>query len=189
MRGMVMLNPAKYVGGVWDPPFTWTGTDNLMLLFDIEGVHVRSVMKDQLFLDWRDVRALHVDGPDEIEKRVTLTRVALLGLGAFAIKKKSKQHSYVTVEGPDGPLYFEVKSKKGPFEIKGQLSEFERYVTPALAPNAVRELPASEPDSQLPPTTQSGGLGDQLKSLHELHQSGALSDREFEQAKARLLAD
>ena len=31
-------------------------------------------------------------------------------------------------------------------------------------------------------------LSDEIKRLHELHQAGALSDAEFEQAKARVLA-
>ena len=31
-------------------------------------------------------------------------------------------------------------------------------------------------------------ISDEIKRLHELHQAGALSDAEFEQAKARLLA-
>lgn len=174
MRGVVMLNPAKYVGGFWEPPFTWTGTANLMLLFDDEGVHVRSFTKDQLFLPWSDVHGLHVEGPDEVARRVTLTRTAMLGLGAFALKKKSKQHTYITIEGPDGAVCFEYKSKKGAIEIRGQLSQFAGRV----APPAAAELPAAPQ-----------GLGDQLRSLHELHQSGALSDAEFEQAKARLLAD
>ena len=30
-------------------------------------------------------------------------------------------------------------------------------------------------------------LSDEIKRLHELHQAGALSDAEFEQAKARIL--
>lgn len=39
-----------------------------------------------------------------------------------------------------------------------------------------------------PATSSSGkGLGDQLAKLEELHSSGALSDAEFEAAKARLL--
>ena len=31
-------------------------------------------------------------------------------------------------------------------------------------------------------------LSDEIKRLHELHQAGALSDAEFEQAKTRVLA-
>ncbi|HEY1043566.1 MAG TPA: PspC domain-containing protein, partial [Telluria sp.] len=31
-------------------------------------------------------------------------------------------------------------------------------------------------------------ISDEVKRLHELHQAGALSDAEFEQAKARLFA-
>ncbi len=31
-------------------------------------------------------------------------------------------------------------------------------------------------------------MSDEIKRLHELHQAGALSDAEFEQAKAKLLA-
>jgi Short C-terminal domain len=37
------------------------------------------------------------------------------------------------------------------------------------------------------PATERDSIG-QLKMLHELHQSGALTDAEFESAKARLLA-
>jgi len=41
------------------------------------------------------------------------------------------------------------------------------------------------PDCCLP---ENAMLSDEIKRLHELHQAGALSDAEFEQAKARILS-
>lgn len=42
-----------------------------------------------------------VEDGSELESRVTMTRMAALGLFAFAVKKKRGGEKYLTIEGPD----------------------------------------------------------------------------------------
>ena len=55
---------------------------------------------------------------------------------------------------------------------------------------AYRKIAASPipiPIQNVNPPRVDADLVDELRKLHELHQAGALTDQEFERAKARLL--
>lgn len=79
---------------------------------------------------------------------------------------------------------------------KGQQPAFEalraaveQAIVASSAPPAYGPPPGyGPPPSYPPPPQQQPGLAAQLHQLDQLRQSGALSDQEFAQAKARLLA-
>lgn len=48
---------------------------------------------------WGLINSISLEDGEELEKRVTLTRVALLGVFALAAKKKSGGTKYITVDG------------------------------------------------------------------------------------------
>ena len=48
---------------------------------------------------WGLISSISLEDGEELEQRVTLTRVALLGIFALAAKKKSGGTKYITVEG------------------------------------------------------------------------------------------
>ena len=55
--------------------------------------------KNPGYSSWGLVNSVSLEDGQELEKRVTLTRVALLGVFALAAKKKSGGTKYITVEG------------------------------------------------------------------------------------------
>jgi hypothetical protein len=64
-------------------------------------------------------------------------------------------------------------------------SEDDRIST--LEQQQAQAAPAAAPAAAAPATGSGGSIVDQLKQLSDLKASGALSDQEFEQAKAQLL--
>ncbi len=51
------------------------------------------------YSSWGPIHSVSLEDGQDLEKRITLTRVALLGVFALAVKKKSGGTKYVTVEG------------------------------------------------------------------------------------------
>lgn len=48
---------------------------------------------------WDEISSISLEDGEELDKRVTLTRIALLGVFAFAAKKKTGGTKYITIEG------------------------------------------------------------------------------------------
>lgn len=111
--------PMKYLGGHPDREKPTTAT----VTIDDDGVRAR-IVRPFLEIPWAEITGLAVEGPDEVEKRVTATRLLATGIFAFALKKKSK-HAYLTVTTETGDVIFETE-KMTPQELRARLS-------PALA--------------------------------------------------------
>lgn len=64
------------------------------------------------------------EGKEEVSRRVTVTRLLLVGIFAFALKKKkTEKESYVTIVMGDGQeVVFRVDGKS-PLELKGMLAQ------------------------------------------------------------------
>lgn len=107
--------PMKYLGGhpAREKPTTATVT------LDDDGVRAR-VLKDFLNVPWSEISSVSVEGPDEVQKRVTVTRLLTTGIFAFALKKKSKT-AYLTVTTSDGEAIFET-DKMTPQELRAKVS-------------------------------------------------------------------
>ena len=79
-----------------------------------------------------EILGLSVEGPEEADKRVTASRVAAVGIFAWAFKKKEKR-AYLTVHLASTDLLFEV-SGISRYELAGQLqtyvSALERWRQP-----------------------------------------------------------
>ena len=66
------------------------------------------------------ITAATVEGPEQVEKRVTATRLFLVGIFAFAWKKSQKV-SFLVVETKDGMALFECRSLT-PLELRARLA-------------------------------------------------------------------
>lgn len=107
--------PMKYLGGHPCREKATTATVTL----DDDGIRAR-VLKDFLNVPWSDVKGLSVEGPEQVEKRVTVTRLLTTGLFAFALKKKSKT-AYLVVTTPEGEAVFET-DKFSTQELRAEVS-------------------------------------------------------------------
>ena len=112
---MKFQKPMKYLGGHPGREKATTCTVTL----DDDGFRARIVRN---FIDepWSNVRAVEVDGPDEVQKRVTATRLLATGLFAFAFKK-AKRLAYLTVTTADGEAIFETDNFT-PEELRAKVS-------------------------------------------------------------------
>jgi hypothetical protein len=107
--------PMKYLGG---HPAREKATTCTVTLDD-DGVRAR-IIKGFLNVPWSEVSAVEVDGPDEVQRRVTATRLMATGLFAFALKKKSKT-AYLTITTTQGEAIFET-DKMTPQELRAKVS-------------------------------------------------------------------
>lgn len=118
-----------------------------------------------------------VESAEELHRRITVTRLALTGVFAFGLKKKTGGTSFLTVEGPGFAWVEEVDRKQ-----KQQAVVFAAKVRAAAT-----SLPDDPADSQ-PIQPQASDVTEQLRKLGELHAAGILTDAEFSAKKTELLS-
>lgn len=112
---MKFQSPMKYLGGHPGREKATTCTVTL----DDDGVRAR-VVRNFIEAPWSEVQAVEVDGPEEVRRRVTATRLLATGLFAFAFKK-AKRLAYLTVTTDDGEAIFETDAFT-PEELRAKVS-------------------------------------------------------------------
>ncbi len=156
-------------------------------------------------MPYRDVAALDVSGSSASKSRtepaVLVVGLGLLGallglvvlglvglvLGALVfgsigalIGTSAKSQTIVRLQWPEGELFFLVH-EKSPDAVRIELSE------PLRAIAAARTTPMTGSDQQ--PEPAPGSTTDQLSKLASLLQDGLLTRDEFDQLKAKVLAE
>lgn len=119
-----------------------------------------------------------VETAEELQRRVTATRMLATGLFAFALKKKTGGTSYLTIEGSGFAWVEDVDRKK-----KDDAVKFAAKVRGAVS-GVEAAMPPSPSSAQASPSVD---VTDQLRKLSELHSEGILTDEEFAAKKADLL--
>ena len=61
---------------------------------------------------WSEINSISLEDGEELQSRVTATRLLMLGVFAFAAKKKTGGNKFITVEGEDFLWALEVGRKK-----------------------------------------------------------------------------
>lgn len=97
MKARVQLSHVDYFGG--HPDFTKAVKDRGVVVCDDAGVHFR-VFTEKFVIPWGMITALEIDGPEQAEKRFTMSRFVLMGPLALAAKKTTSQ-AYISVETAD----------------------------------------------------------------------------------------
>jgi hypothetical protein len=118
-----------------------------------------------------------VESAEELHRRITVTRLALTGVFAFGLRKKTGGTSFLNVEGPGFAWVEEVDRKQ-----KQQAVVFAAKVRAAAT-----SLPKDDPADSQPIQPQAVDVTDQLRKLGELHAAGILTDAEFSAKKTELL--
>lgn len=113
-----------------------------------------------------------VETGEQLNERVTLTRIALVGIFALGMKKRSGGERYIVIEGEDFAWALEVTSEQANDAIK-----FATLVNSASKDCATQNELKKQDD----------GLIEQLERLANLKNSGMLDEAEFKAAKAKLL--
>lgn len=127
-----------------------------------------------------------VENGSDIEKRVTFTRLLLLGIFAFAMQKKKGGEKYLCIEGPDFAWMTEVKNKNTRIAMrfatevnnavrKAQFPVHEAVQSPVL--HSVKVEHAEVTREQV----------DSLAELTEQFQEGKITFAQFNEAKQKLI--
>jgi hypothetical protein len=117
--------------------------DGLVLQVDDTGIRLRR-FRDLFTVPWADVTALHIEGPEQAEKRFTATRLVALGpLGLAA--KKTTSDAYMHVETASYSVGFQIpKTSAG--ELRSKLG---RWTSRLPAPQI--DVPSPPPPPGPPP--------------------------------------
>ncbi len=135
------------------------------------GFVTRTGLQPQKEYRWEDLAEFSVEGPEQLQKRVTVTRLVAIGIFAFAKKKAS------------GESFLFAKLKSGQELIIKFRKKSEPEVLAMFAPYKNR-LPGES--GTIAPSAQD--LVEQIARLGELHAKGVISDEEFIAMKMKLMS-
>lgn len=118
---LAALNMVEYMGGYGDQK---KSAGNLYFYEERVDFKVALNPKSSFTISTADITNIAIEGKDEVNRRVTVTRLIAVGIFAFALKKKSKdQEAFVTLELSDGQEVIFHVSKKSPMELRASLSK------------------------------------------------------------------
>jgi hypothetical protein len=126
------------------------------------------------------IKDIVIEGKDEVNRRVTVTRLLAVGIFAFALKKKNKdQEAYITLELIDGQEVILFVDNKAPMALRAKL---------AKVISAVKQSGVAAKSAAAQPVATSS-VADELTKLASLKEQGILSEAEFEAEKAKILSN
>jgi len=118
---------------------------------------------------WDSLKGLELDGPDNVNSRITATRLLTLGVFALAAKKKTGESYAFFTLGDGSPVVIEF-----PKTSHAQLKAiFAPYIS-KIASEALEEKSAQSPTEQ-------------LKELAALLEQGLINQQDYDAAKKQIL--
>ena len=155
----------SYLGGLPEAP---TPIESVTIHLNESGIYLRIGRgHPDVIIRWNDVTSFMVDGYEETRRRVTATRVALIGVFALAAPKSERaDRAYLTVASPHGEMI--VRCELTPHALRAQLSRFRSLVPSAAATGPQVAQPATPIESAQTVTA----LVDALERLGTLRSSG-----------------
>lgn len=166
MMGVVM---AEYVGGYGE----YRKAKGSLMFFEKQ-TEFSSPMSTKFTIQSKDIKNIAIEGKDEVNRRVTVTRLLAVGIFAFALKKKSKdQEAYITVELTDGQEVIFFVDNVAPMKLKTKLAGIT---------SLVKQGQVSQQQ-----TATGGNVADELTKLADLKDKGILTQAEFDAKKKQLL--
>jgi LSD1 subclass zinc finger protein len=201
------LRNVTYMGG---HPKIVLKKDNTSLAVDPGGIHLKGIVHEIVNMPWPSIKDAAVDGASTIKSRLTVTRMATLGVFSLAAPKRTQTiESYLTLTLADGstPVFHiegtpESRTRAVIATAQQRIAGWPKpsllvkmfSATPSTFEKVIADAVASAPKAQQrpvvrtqAPAVQSSSMTDELAKLVQFHASGALSDEEFTAAKARLL--
>ena len=123
MKHRVQFSHVRYFGG---HPSYEEPKDGVVLVLDDKGVHLR-VLTEKFVIPWADVRDVAIEGPEQANKRVTVTRVLALGIFSLGAQKTTSE-AYLQVETDAFSVGFMIpKTSAG--ELRGQLAPWVKRLS------------------------------------------------------------
>ena len=122
--------------------------------------------------NWADLASIELDGPDNLNSRITATRLLTLGVFALAAKKKTgESYAYITL-GDGSPIVLEFP--------KTSFLQLKSIFAPYLS-----KVPNQQAENQSTSNTQSAS--EQIKELANLLEQGLITQDDYDSAKKQIL--
>ena len=181
MKSKVQFFPVGYLGGHPSWPEPAAG----QLIADDSGIHMRCLkgaipgLKELFVIPWSEVIEVAVGGPDAVQRRLTVPRLAFLNIFAFAAKKKLSITTYLGVHTNSYTCGFELhKTRAG--QVRGSLTRWTQRLPAPAAPAVEAPPPAPTPEP-------APSVADEFAKLATLRDQGVLSAEELAAQTARFL--
>ena len=169
-RVLTRLRKAKYLGS---HPRVPRQAEDLDLVFTTAGITFQAGRANLGDIPWSSIHELVADTSEGVERRLTGTRLLLLG--AFAlVAKKETLFSYLIVRDAHGEWIFAIPGLSA-IELRSGLNPLRVHVPSRTAQHAQPSAPVSSP-------------ADRLRRLSELAAEGLLTEAEHA-AKRQLILD
>lgn len=148
------------------------------LVISDNGININCGLSGNAFVSFEQITGIHYETSEQIEKRITATRLLTLGVFALAFKKKNTE-KYLTIDytdnGLDNTILFNgPNSQVAHSEAYNRLSNFKSK---------------SESQNQIDSNQQNASNDpyEELKKLKELLDLGIVTQEEFDTKKKELL--
>ena len=158
----------EYIGGFKDQRKA-----NGILKFYETYIEFKALLKPPMNIKYEDMAGIKVESPDDVSKRVTATRLLLVGIFAFAFKK-SKKEAFIVMELTDGQ------------EVIFHLNGMSQQDTRAKLSGVIAKVKSNISSTSTP---NPSSVADELSKLAKLKDQGLLTDNEFTTQKNKLLGD
>lgn len=120
-------------------------------------------------IPWSEVSSIDIEGPENLNTRVTATRLLTLGVFAFAAKKKTGETLVMFTFKSGEPKAVMFKNLNS-----GEIRTIFAPIMRLLSTEETAESPSSSPVQQ-------------IKEMAQLLEGGLLTQEEFESAKKKIL--
>lgn len=167
----------EYVGGYEN----YTKTNGALVFYQNQ-TELTSVLQTVFVINNNGISDIVIEGKDEVNRRVTVTRLLTVGIFAFALKKKSKdKEAFLTIVLNDGQeAIFHIRNKS-PMELRSQLAKAISQV------KVLGKTSPSHPTSNLKNNVSNDNVADELLKLSKLKDQGILTQEEFDTKKRQML--
>ncbi|MGC2192364.1 MAG: SHOCT domain-containing protein [Candidatus Dormiibacterota bacterium] len=160
----LVIAKCDYLGGLSSHP---KGHHGNYLWITAAGLQYKGITTI-LQIPWGDVARLSVEGTDQVNRRVTASRVAMVGVFAWAVKKTAKSAVLIVDLNSGEQVGFQTHAFIATDLRAKLLPILSHYREEARAPGA--------------------SAADEIRKLAQLRDDGILNEQEFQAKKADLLA-
>ncbi|KAA0232627.1 MAG: hypothetical protein EDR02_16625 [Actinobacteria bacterium] len=172
-----------YLGG---NPLHKQPVDGVTLVFTSRAFGVEQYPNGLLFqVPLSQIKSIAIESEEELQHRITVTRLILTGIFAFAWKKRTGGSVIVSVDAPSGPLLFE-KLKATKAEVLKMFAQQRAMLARQVQLQSVAST--SQAPTQAPPSNAMSVLK-RLVELDHLKDEGLVSAVEYAERRTQILSD
>jgi len=171
----------NYLGGY---PARTAPASGVILAFSNTKVAVENASSVLFSVPLSTVTAIDIETEEEVRHRLTASRLLLVGVFAFAWKKRTPGSVMVTIETDNGQILFEVPKKTKP-QVLSMLAEQRSRV--ASSPNPKPAVTPAVTPSPAPAASKTAK--ERLDHLEELRAADLVSDDEYTAKRSAIISD